>query len=399
MWLLTHDAIGNMTSALNGGCAPSADEESKFRAERLSSSGSGSTFLSMNGSTAEIVVKGVITQEPSFLAMLFGGGNTTWKDINEALLTAEDHSGVEKIRLILDSPGGHVSGMMETLDLIQLVSKPIESYVKNQAASAAYILAAQTNRIVAENEATQFGSVGVVVSSQLDSKTIDITNTQSPNKKPDIKTEEGKDVIRTELDSVFEIVAERIALGRAEATGTNFSVETVNANFGQGGTFVAREAIKRGMIDEIAVASKSIKNSSKSTVAQGGNTSEVTSMNLEELKASHPGVYNAAVEIGVELGSTKERKRASCHLIMGEASGDMAGAIKAVTEGAEYDQLKQVEYQASAMKQKAIADRLDDDKETESTLSGANQSKDIGGDMASLVASKTFSLMEGEIDA
>lgn len=80
-------------------------------------------------------------------------------------------------------------------------------------------------------------------------------------------------------------------------------------------------------------------------------------MDLNTLRAQHPDVYAAAVEQGV----TQERDRVGAHLTMGNASGDMATAIKAVTEGSAMTASLQATYMAAGMNRRDQSNRQEDD--------------------------------------
>src|SRR5688572_10535595 len=76
--------------------------------------------LTVAGSTAQIAIEGVLTKKPDFFALFFGGGNTTYSTIRQALATAEMDPTIKDVVLHIDSPGGSVDGLFETLDAIHL---------------------------------------------------------------------------------------------------------------------------------------------------------------------------------------------------------------------------------------------------------------------------------------
>jgi ClpP class serine protease len=360
---------------------PTVEQQANFEASRLSAGGASSRILSVAGSSAEVAVKGVITKAPSFLAMLFGGGNTTYPEVISALAEADSDPEIEDITLAIDSPGGHFDGLFDTLAAIQGTSKPIKAVVSNVGASAAYAIASQADEIVAANRATRVGSVGVVATFQLFENEVSITSTNAPKKRPDVTTEEGKAMVREELDAMHEIFVDAIAEGR------DTSVDTVNAEFGQGATLLADEALKRGMIDAVAAPSlKVVKNTQTSTARSGGNKPEIGSMNLKELKAQHPDVYAAAVQDGVD----QERDRVSAHLIMGEKSGAMETASAAIKDGSGMTATLQATYLTAGMNRSDVGDRQDDEAGANAgdNASASNDQGDAGDAVASAVEAK-----------
>jgi ClpP class serine protease len=206
------------------------------------------------GDVTEIAIEGVLTKHPDFLAWLLGVGNTSYLDIQDELASAAADPSTTRVVLAIDSPGGHVSGLFETLAALETFPKPI-TVRASLAASAAYAIAASAGRIEAITPASEFGSIGVAVTFLHDEDLIDITNTASPAKRPDVTTEQGKAVIRRELDALHELLIGSIASGRTRA-GRKTTAAEVNSDFGRGGMFIAGEARQRGLIDAIGTPSK-----------------------------------------------------------------------------------------------------------------------------------------------
>lgn len=382
MWLLEASVRQAIEQAQKSGFMPTVEQQTNFEAARIGNdSGANSRILSVAGSSAEVAVKGVITKAPSFLAMLFGGGNTTYPEIISALAEAESDPSIKDITLAIDSPGGHFDGLFDTLAAIQSTSKPVKALVSNVGASAAYAIASQADEIIAANRATRVGSVGVVATFAADDGTISITSTNAPKKRPDVTTEEGKAMVREELDAMHEIFVDAIAEGR------NTRIDKVNADFGQGATLLAGEALNRGMIDAVADSPLKVVKNTKTTTASGGKKPEIGSMDLKELKAQHPDVYAAAVQEGTD----QERDRVTAHLIMGEKSGAMETASAAIKDGQGMTATLQATYLTAGMNRSDVASRQDDD-------AGANAGdnaniSDDQGDSGDAVAS----MVEGRL--
>lgn len=354
MWLLLSAIREIFEEAQKNGSAPTAQQQLDYEARMMSPSGQDlPRLLTVAGNNAEIAIEGAITNRPSLLAFIFGGGNTTYADINAALAVAEQDPDIDNITLAIDSPGGTIAGLFDTLAAIESAKKPVKAVVSNVAASAAYAIASQADEIVATNRAARIGSVGIVVRGFLDDNEIAITSSNAPKKAPDLSTEEGKAVVREELDALHDIFVDAIASGRGVST------DTVNAEFGQGATVLAGEALKRGMIDAVADDPLSVVGSTDSTTTarSGGNLSEKGPMDLATLKASHPDVYAAAVQEGV----TQERDRVGAHLTMGEASGDMKTAVTAINDGSAMTAQLQATYMAAGMNNADVNNRQDDD--------------------------------------
>jgi ClpP class serine protease len=352
MWLLEASVRKALEHAQKSGFTPSAEQISQFEARFGGDvSAQDNRLLTIAGENAAISIKGVITQTPSFMAMIFGGGNTTYPEINAAIAAAEQDDSITNITYEVDSPGGGFDGLFNTLAAMQSAKKPSKAVVSSLSASAAYAIASQADKIVASNIAARIGSIGVVATYYDDENEISITSTDAPRKRPDVRTEEGIAMVREELDALHEIFVEAISQGRG------MTPENINANFGQGGTFLAREALKRGMIDEIATPSLRAVTNTKTTTATSGHKPEAIHMDLNTLKAQHPETFAAAVQQGTE----QERDRVSAHLMMGESSGDMKTASASIKDGSGMTATLQATYMTAGMNRSDVQGRQADD--------------------------------------
>lgn len=358
-WLLPA-AIRAVFEAAYANWGEYAQQQLEYEARYAAAGSDGSTtrILTVAGDVAQINITGVMTAAPNIIAMLFGGGNVTYGEIIKSLAIAKSDPSIKRAVLMMDSNGGTIDGLFEALAAIEDFDKPIEAVVRNKAASAGYAMAAATGKITAVDQAVRFGSVGVVIEGYVDPNRVSITSTKAPNKRPDVTTPEGKAVIREELDALHDLFVEAIAAGR----GT--TVDKVNADFGQGATLVAREALKRGMIDAIAGVTPGVAKSSNTTLSasSGGDIPEAN-MDLNKLKADHPNVYAQAVSEGVTQGVAKERDRVSAHLTMGQMSGDIDTAVKAAIDGTEMTQALQAKYIMTAANKRDTQNRQDDDEQ------------------------------------
>lgn len=388
MWLLEASVRQAIQQAQKAGFMPSAEQQAQFDARFGSGSVSANDnrLLMVAGDNAEISIKGVITKSPSFMAMLFGGGNTTYPEIISAIAAAEQDDTVSNITFTIDSPGGHFDGLFDTLAAIQAAKKPTKAVISNVGASAAFAIATQADEVVASNIAARIGSVGVVATFFNDENEISIASTEAPKKRPDITTAEGIAMVREELDAMHEIFVEAIASGRDTTT------DKVNADFGQGGTVLANEALKRGMIDAVAAPSLKAVKSTKTTTANSGNQPETNNMDLKQLQAQHPETFAAAVQ----QGTTEERDRVSAHLMMGKSSGDMKTACTAIEDGSAMTATLQATYMTAGMNRSDVASRQEDDTSANAgdNANAQDESGDQAGDVASLIESKLG--IEGE---
>lgn len=209
--------------------------------------------LAVAGSTATIRVEGVLTPTPDRESAYYGEPNTTYPDISAALATALADEKVSEIVFSIDSPGGSVDGLFECLDAIAAAresgGKPIRVRAES-AQSAAYGIAAAAGPIEAVGRTSAFGSIGVAASFFLQGgifgEQVDITNSGSPDKRPNLDTPDGKAVVVRYLDQLADEFVSAIAAGRGIAA------KDVLEAYGRGASFIASHAKRAGLIDSIA---------------------------------------------------------------------------------------------------------------------------------------------------
>ena len=318
MWLLEKDTFLKLQNCINGKTFSFSDKEHQdFLALQAYAD-----LTSRQETIGIINVNGVLTNTPDPLAALFLGANTVYADIRQAIQSYNQDDSVESIQLNIDSPGGEVNGLFKTLDVIKKSKKPVKAVVSNLAASAAYAIASSADELVATERSARFGSVGVVASVYVDNDVVEITNTDSPDKRPDVTTEEGKASVRSELDEIFQLFAESIADGR------NTTIDNVSNNFGKGAVLLADKALQRGMIDAILNTNDISHDKVNSSIKNGE-----TLMDLNTLKAEHGDLYATVFDMGV----SSERDRVSAHVKAGNDSGDLKTAMQAISDGSKND--------------------------------------------------------------
>lgn len=377
MWLLTH-GLAEQFERERGTLKFTAEDEKRFEKAASPAHAALPRIARTAGSVMQIDIEGILTKKRDFLAWLFYGANTAYLDIQAALAQAEQDAGIKTVVLNIDSPGGHVDGLFDLLGTLQAFSKKVE--VKAAlAASAAYAIAAVApGKITATNIAAQFGSIGVAASYFVDEGVVEIASTDAPNKRPDLTTEEGRAVVREQLDAIHQVFVEAIANGR------DTTVEDVNANFGRGSVLLAKEAKQRRMIDSVAVPPSP---ATRKASAEAEVPPRKKLMNEEELKAQHPELYAAvldkgrrgadgAIEEANAKGVASERKRVLAHLKLADTTGATKVARDAIESGAStMDEGVFAEYQAAALKRAAITDRDADASTAAAAVGGAAPAK------------------------
>lgn len=332
-------------------------EQAEARRDEANEDGQGQLPRNMTiaGNTAEIRVEGVLTKRPDFFAAWFGGGNTTYASIRNALAIASADPNVKTIVLAVDSPGGTVDGLFETLDAIASTransGKTLRVRADN-ALSAAYGIAAAGGAIEATGRGASFGSIGAAVSFFVDPQVVTLTNTDSPDKRPDVTTDAGKAVIVAYLDQIQD------ELVRAIARGRDVKASAVSDTYGRGASFIAAHALKLGMIDKIASTPlRAVTN--RKTNAMSDETAESRAETTRTIEAA-----------SLQRGVTQERDRVLAHLQMGEAAGDMSIALEAIRAGAGMTLELNARYMSAGMNRTDRSKRQTESNAAEAVVAG-----------------------------
>lgn len=381
MWLLAEQTLKMLVEARASGARIEPAEREAWE-KRVAQSPP-----SFTGSVAEIAVHGVLTKEPDFFAALFGGGNTAYTDIIKQLAVANADPSISNVRLLVDSPGGHIDGLFDTIAAIEGVSKPITVHA-DRAESAAYVIAAVAGDITASTAGATFGSIGVAQTLAVDESLVHITNSESPDKRPDPKTAEGRAVIVKQLDALHDLLVESVAEHR------DTTVKNVNKDFGRGASLLAGEAKRLGMIDGIAGPILRAVQPTNATAPRGAEGK--ATMTLEELRAQHPALYQAVFDLGVVQGIADENERVVGHLNIAATTGGDEVALKAIREGTAMTFGIQAEYFAAmAARSDKEARNLDDD-ETAAALRAAGNPASGHDSLGAQVATRVEELLGHE---
>lgn len=117
---------------------------------------SGSEYQVLPGGVAVVPIRGSLMKQTSSLS----GGTSTVRARRQVRLAARDQE-VAAILLLVDSPGGTVSGTGDLADDVAAANKqkPVVAFVEDLGASAAYWIASQARQVFA-NRTALVGSIG-----------------------------------------------------------------------------------------------------------------------------------------------------------------------------------------------------------------------------------------------
>lgn len=227
------------------------------------------------GSAAVIHIKGFLAYGYDFWMWLMDG--SSYSGVINKIRAAAADSGVTKIVLNVNSPGGGTIGVVEASNAIfeARKAKEVVAVVNPEAASAGYWLASQAERIVAM-ESGYVGSVGAEidyrsVANMMTQAGIDMAIIRS-GVSPDKNIGHPYEPISEEAKAYFQGLVDYAADGFINhvARGRGVSAATVKTNYGKGRMFFGSQALEAGMIDEIGTLESVLASDQK---AAAGKTS------------------------------------------------------------------------------------------------------------------------------
>lgn len=208
-----------------------------------------------SGAVAVLPLFGVIAHRMNLMSEVSGGTST--EQFGAAYDAAMKDPEIGSIILDVASPGGSTAGLFELADRMRAWrgTKPVTAVANAEMASAAYLIAAQADEVVASPSAL-VGSIGIVVRhvdhSEANAKagekvTYITSSTYKAEGNPDAPLDDEA------LAAIKAIVAEHDGLfATGIAKGRGITAAAVRANYGDGRILSARQALDAGLIDRIA---------------------------------------------------------------------------------------------------------------------------------------------------
>ena len=274
---------------------------------------------------AIIPVAGPLFRYANLFTMISGA--SSYELIARDFTTALENPQIKGIILDIDSPGGEVNGVSELSNMVYAArgKKPVVAYASGDAASGAYWIASAADEIVV-SETSALGSIGVVGMYQGKSgksaETVEIVSSQSPHKRLDPTSDDGRSRIQARIDSMADVFIGTIARNR------DVSVEDVQNHYGGGDVMIGAKAVNAGMADRVGSLERLIAELSSPTSPrtegffnaqnQPPSTQEKKPMDIETLKKDHPdlvaqltreGASAEKTRLGAILGSEEAKGR------------------------------------------------------------------------------------------
>src|SRR5574337_999499 len=207
----------------------------------------------LTGDEAVTPLSGVLAKKMNLFADISGGSSTEM--IGAAVRAAAADPKARAIVLAVDSPGGTVDGTQALAAAVRAAAgaKPTVAWVDGQAASAAYWVAAAADAVYAGAATDVLGSIGVVAThkdisaaeAKMGVKTTEIVAGKYKRAASQYAplSADGAASIQAKVDELYAIFVADVARYRGVST------EQVLADMADGRTFMAAEAIDRGLAD------------------------------------------------------------------------------------------------------------------------------------------------------
>ena len=172
------------------------------------------------------------------------------------LAAAREIRGLKRVVLDIDSPGGAVTGVTETVAAIQATAAvvPVEAYIRGTCASAAFWLASACSRIVAAHTA-RVGCVGAVVAfldwsgiaKKAGAVSYRYTSGRTPNKAP----EPGTEAFDAETQRMVDAAGDQFLGELQRMRGPGGTLDDVAAYYQSGAMLPAADALAAGWVDAV----------------------------------------------------------------------------------------------------------------------------------------------------
>ena len=274
---------------------------------------------SHSGSVATIPIVGQILPSvpPVFDALTFFGVQATGvDDVRDAIMLALDDDEVTSIELVIDSPGGAVSGVEALGRLIVEAGehKPVIARGSGMVTSAAYWLASQASELTV-GPGTLVGSIGVYTvvadsSAAHNAAGVDVRVLRSGEHKG--VGEDGapiSDAQLAELQRRIDTIAESF-IG-AVASGRSLPSESISA-VADGRVFSPSEAMDHGLIDGITTTPLEARESARKVQSMELQEKlEAALSRIEALETNHEQASADNAQLAIKLAEAEAKESAA----------------------------------------------------------------------------------------
>jgi signal peptide peptidase SppA len=251
MWAIYEPSLMHLLSVANGMSIEELNEMSA-RSKSGSANAEDEKPYDIVDGIAYIGLTGVLTKRDSCWSMMMGSGSSTTR-LRMALRAADRDPDVKSKMVVIDSPGGDVSGTFEAANDLMNGTKPTDVYCDDMCASGAMAIAAGA-RSIYNNSSAMLGSVGVYTRMQdtseaqkLQGRSIHVVKAG----KYKALGEDGKITpevllhVQKDVDTMHGIFVKHVLKGRP-----NLSKDQL-ADIADAGIYIGKDAVKIGLSDGV----------------------------------------------------------------------------------------------------------------------------------------------------
>jgi capsid assembly protease len=271
-----------------------------------------------------LAIEGVLAKRMNLMAAISGGTSTQLLQRDFALAMSDPE--VHSILMVIDSPGGEVSGTQEFCNQIFEArgKKPIIAVCDGSMNSAAYWIGSSADEIYISAGTVLVGSIGVVASHTDLSKAeanrgVKVTEISAGKYKRIVSeheplSAEGRAELQDQVDQIYTVFVDDVARNRG------VSSEKVLSEMAEGRVFIGQKAIDAGLVDGKRTTQQAMQQlnddrhqllfpkRSASALTSGGSTME-TKNTPAALPADVEAMRTQAKAEGFTAGADAERAR------------------------------------------------------------------------------------------
>lgn len=243
-WLLAPGALQDLYDIAMRAHAPDFERAAQIAADRAGRARA-ANLLSRRRGIAVLPIHGPIFPRANLFTEISGA--TSIDRLTAAFREARADKDIAGIVLDIDSPGGAVTGVSEFAAMVRASSKPVVAYAGGMMASAAYWIGSAAHSI-AVADTSWSGSIGVASMYYIDddASVVEVVSTQSPLKRKDVRTDEGRAIAQRHVDELADVFIGAVAQYRG------LTPQFVREQFGKGDVLIGHAAERIGMVDSVS---------------------------------------------------------------------------------------------------------------------------------------------------
>ena len=166
--------------------------------------------------------------------------------------SADQNPNIKSILLVVDSPGGQVTGTDLLAEAIKNSATPVVAYIEGMAASAAYWIISGASKIIASSDLDRIGSIGTMLMVEDLKPALEAEGIKFHEVYASLSVDKNKDFNQV-LDGNYEAYQKNVldVINSKFLSSIKTNRPTVEDSTLTGKIYFAPEAIALGLIDEI----------------------------------------------------------------------------------------------------------------------------------------------------